>query len=185
LRPGDIAPGLVVEEIPCDYPEPPYLAVQTVGFEVTAEHDLLGHGDLFGLTTASDARRGHFPGISDWPLAVEQARQRARATFTATGFEVAAVTSIGWLLGAALSPPPRYTVRVIQLAFDRPFGFIAIDRPSGLVLVAGWVDEPAPHPNAADYEVISEGDPGAWPPLTPGGVSIQHRDPRPGRNPDR
>jgi len=184
LRPGDIAPGLVVEEIRCQTPEPPYLSVETVGFEVTAEHDLLGHGDLFGLTTASDARRGHFPGISDWPLAVERALQRARATFTATGFDAAAVTSIGFLLGATQSPPPRYTVRVIQLAFDRPFGFIAIDRSSGLVLVAGWVDEPAPHPDAADYEVIREGDPGAWGVPLGGGI-IQHRDLRPDRKPDR
>jgi serine protease inhibitor len=93
---------------------------------------------VFGLTAACDASRRHFPGISNWPLAVGQAVQSARATFTATGFEAAAVTAMG-LLGLPLPEPPRHTVRVIRLTFDRPFGFVAIDRPSGLVLVAGWV----------------------------------------------
>jgi hypothetical protein len=37
---------------------------------------------------------------------------------------------------------------------------------------------------AEDYEVIREGDPGAWG-VPPGGFVIQHRDPRPGRNPER
>ncbi len=143
LHPGDIAPGLTVEEIRCQTPKPPFVWVQTVGFEITAEHDLLGCGDLFGLKTATDTSRGHFPGISDMPLAVEQARQHARAKFMATGFEGAAVTALGVAPGMRQSPP-RYTTRVIRLAFDRPFGFVAIDRPSGLVLMAGWVDEPAP-----------------------------------------
>ena len=40
---------------------------------------------------------------------------------------------------------PYTSVRVVRLHFDRPFGFVAIDRPSGLVLMAGWVDDPAPY----------------------------------------
>jgi len=142
LRTGDTAPGLVVEEVVRHDPVPPYIDVLTVAFEVSADHDLLREPDLFGLRTAMDSRFGHFPGISDWPLAVGQARQSGRAIFSAKGFEAAAVTAISMdLLGAALLLPlPEYTVRVIKVVFDRPFGFLAVDRSSQLVLFAGWVE---------------------------------------------
>jgi serine protease inhibitor len=152
LRTGDTAPGLVVEEELSDDPAPQFIRVQTVAFEVSGDHDLRGQPDLFGLRTAMDESQGHFPGISDWPLAVRQARQSARAIFSATGFEAAAVTSIGMMLGAALRPPPQHTVRVIRVAFDRPFGFLAVDRSSRLVLFAGWVENPSPDPDAGLYE---------------------------------
>jgi serine protease inhibitor len=77
-----------------------------------------------------------------------------RATFSATGFEAAAVTSMSMRLGAALRPPPQYTVRVVRVAFDRPFGFLAVDRSSRLVLFAGWVENPARHPHAEFYEAM-------------------------------
>lgn len=156
LRTGDTAPGLLVEEVVSYDPDPPRIQVQTVAFEVSADHDLLHRADLFGLRTAMDARHGHFPGISDWPLAVQQARQSARATFSATGFEAAAVTSMRMMLGAALRPPPQYMVRVIRVAFDRPFGFLAVDRSSRLVLFAGWVENPARHPDAEFYAAMTQ-----------------------------
>ncbi len=49
-------------------------------------------------------------------------------------------------------PPPRYTVRLVEAAFDRPFGFLTVHRTSRLVLTAGWVAEPVTFPG---YE---EGD---------------------------
>lgn len=157
LKVGDKAPGLSVEEIHSHTPAPPpTLSVATVAFDIMARHDLLAHGDLFGLTTASDAHLGHFPGISDSDLAIGHANQDTRAVFSAKGFEAAAVTTIGMVPGAARGRRPRYTSRRIDLAFDRPFGFVAIDRMSSLVLMAGWVDEPTPHPDAAQYEVTSE-----------------------------
>jgi serine protease inhibitor len=158
LLPGDPAPGVLVADVPCERPRSPWLSVQTVSFEVAAKHDLRRHGELFGLMAASDVSREHFPGITDSPLAVGPARQHARAMFTARGFEAAASTASIMLYGVSRPPSGRHTVRVIQLMFDRPFGFIAIDRPSGLVLMAGWVDEPTPHPDAADYEVVREGN---------------------------
>src|ERR1700730_5891693 len=152
LRPGDTAPGLIVEEEQRAHPDPPVIQIQTVAFEVKAEHDLNDHADLFGLSTAADFSHLPFPGISDRPLAVQQARQSVRALFGAVDFEAAAVTSIN-LWGMALAPPPpRFTVRVIRVAFDRPFGFLAVDRTSRLVLVAGWVENPIPHPNAEGIE---------------------------------
>jgi hypothetical protein len=35
--------------------------------------------------------------------------------------------------------PPGHRARRIELVFDRPFGFIAAHRDTGLALVAGWV----------------------------------------------
>lgn len=37
---------------------------------------------------------------------------------------------------------PQGTVPMIVATFDRPFGFVAMHRPTGLVLLAGWVAEP-------------------------------------------
>jgi serine protease inhibitor len=110
---------------------------------VKADHDLLALHRLFGLTTARDTRQGHFPGISGSPLAVGAARQSAVAQFGALGFRAAAVTAV---MPVAGSGPPRYRYEttVVQVAFDRPFGFLAVHRETRLVLAAGWVTDPTP-----------------------------------------
>ncbi|GAA3121353.1 hypothetical protein JOF29_006625 [Kribbella aluminosa] len=105
-------------------------------FEIQAEHDLLQHKDVFGLTAASDNRRGHFPGLSPTPLAIDQARQAVMARFTATGFEAAAVTAVGM----ALSRGPLPEAKALRVQLDRPFGFVAVHRPTGVPVVAGWVN---------------------------------------------
>ena len=53
-------------------------------------HDLLATPQVFGLQSVMDTARGHFPGISAEPLAIDQARQNVRASFQARGFEAAA-----------------------------------------------------------------------------------------------
>ncbi|MFG2459148.1 serpin family protein [Streptomyces sp. NPDC048523] len=140
---GPAGPGLRVEERPCAGPQQPTLEVTTAAFEVRAHHDLLDLHGLFGLTAARDARQGHFPGISASPLAVGSARQSVLARFDALGFEAAAVTAVAAAPGAP-PPTPRYTATVVTAAFDRPFGFLAVHRETRLVLMAGWVTEPAP-----------------------------------------
>jgi hypothetical protein len=35
---------------------------------------------------------------------------------------------------------------LVSVTFDRPFGFLAVHRPTSLVLVAGWIAEPEPWP---------------------------------------
>jgi hypothetical protein len=142
---GHVGPGLHVEQQPAVEPQPRTLDVRTVAYEVRADHDLLASADLFGLTAASDTRHGHFPGVSDAPLAVGTARQSALARFGALGFRAAAVTAV---MSAPGSGPPefRYETTAVRVAFDRPFGFLAVDRESRLILVAGWVTDPAPHP---------------------------------------
>ncbi|MEU3526957.1 serpin family protein [Streptomyces sp. NPDC038707] len=143
---GHVGPGLHVEQQPAVTPEPRTLDVRTVAYEVRADHDLLALAGLFGLTTAMDTRVGHFPGMSALPLAVGEARQSAVAQFGALGFRAAAVTAIP--MAAAGLPDFRYETTVVRVVFDRPFGFLAADRASRLVLAAGWVTDPAPYPAA-------------------------------------
>ncbi|WP_457473279.1 serpin family protein [Streptomyces sp. TE4109] len=136
---GTPGPGLSVTRVPSVDGEPT-LHVSTVPFTITAQHDLLDHPDLFGLRTATDASRGHFPGIIARPLAVQAAAQAMTATFGAHGFRSAAVAAFGAVAGGV----PRYPFRAreISACFDRPFGFLALHRTSRLVLNAGWVTDP-------------------------------------------
>ncbi|WP_369248955.1 serpin family protein [Streptomyces sp. R41] len=141
---GDVGPGVRVEKERCVRPRPTTLRVMTAAYEVRAEHDLLTQSGLFGLTAASDSRQGHFPGICEYPpLFVESAQQSAMARFGALGFEAVAVTSVGVSLTSA--PERRYVTTTIRATFDRPFGFLAVHRPSRLVLAAGWVTDPKPY----------------------------------------
>ena len=97
------------------------------------------------IATAMELGRGHFPGISAFPLAVGSAEQTTMAKFGALGFEAAAVTAFG-MAAAGLPPERRHVTTVIDAAFDRPFGFLALHRHSRLVLAAGWVTDPLPFP---------------------------------------
>ncbi|MEV4940508.1 serpin family protein [Streptomyces zaomyceticus] len=137
---GEPGPGLDIRNVR-DTGRDHILSVTTSPFALTADHDLLATADLFGLTTAMDSDRGHFPGVSDTPLAVRQAHQSAAAHFTEEGFESATVTAFGAVVGCA-ALTPRYVVRRIGLVVDRPFGFLTVHRTSRLVLSAGWVAEP-------------------------------------------
>ncbi|NNN36365.1 proteinase inhibitor I4 serpin [Streptomyces sp. S3(2020)] len=140
---GAVGPGLRIETVRTERPEPPSLTLDTVRFVLAADHDLLARPDLFGLATASDRAPGHFPGISPAPLALAQGRQSATAIFGAQGFRAAAVTAyamdwMGW------EPEPKHESKRVRARFDRPFGFLAVHRRSRLVLAAGWVTDPAP-----------------------------------------
>jgi serine protease inhibitor len=136
-------PGLTVREIRAHGAQPT-ARLQTVAFTVGGQHNLLAHADLFGLGAAADRSTGHFPGISsEVPLCVQAAAQDATATFSAEGFVAAAVTAMGMTAAAVLS---SRTVRQLTASFDRPFGFVAVDRSTGLVLVCGWVAEPQRYP---------------------------------------
>ncbi|MFF0088076.1 hypothetical protein ACFYR1_52090 [Streptomyces canus] len=70
---GNVGPGLRVEKVRSARPVPPSLEVTIVAYHMSGSHDLLQLHRLFGLTTARDTSRGHFPGISDFPLAVGSA----------------------------------------------------------------------------------------------------------------
>ncbi|GAA2054480.1 hypothetical protein GCM10009839_73310 [Catenulispora yoronensis] len=142
---GTPAPGVTVSTVESMTPMDS-LSVTTVPFRVSAHHDLLEHAALFGLRHVSGPGRGHFPGLSDFPLTVDQAAQDAVAVFTAKGFTAAAVMAFAMMAGSAMRPSSM--VRQISVTFDRPFAYYAVHRASGLILVAGWVGAP-------DHEVSS------------------------------
>ncbi|QWB27600.1 MULTISPECIES: serpin family protein [Streptomyces] len=152
---GQAGPGLRLERVSTLRPEPPSLTLRTVEFTLTAGHDLLAQAELFGLATAADGSPGHFPGISAAPLALASGRQSATATFSAEGFRAAAVTLMEavWL-GWEDRPEPQYETTRAHAVFDRPFGFLAVDRATDLVLAAGWVTDPKLFPEDEDAYVL-------------------------------
>lgn len=137
----DGAGGLMVKKVQAVTNEP-LLIVSAPQFEVTSNHDLLEIPELFGLATATDSSRGHFPGLSPSPLAVQKASQTATAAFSADGFEAAAITVMAAMAGAAFDVNETKAQHII-FTVDRPFGFLAVDRYSSLVLFAGWVASPS------------------------------------------
>lgn len=140
LPPGTVAPGLRVHESESsERGDRVHLSLPP--FDIRTSHDLCATPDLFGIRTAMDTSRGHFPQLSAVPLAISQGAQDVLATFSAEGFEAAAVTAFAMRVAGAM-PMRRTRVRMLRVTFDRPFGFIAVHRPSGLAIVAGWVAEP-------------------------------------------
>lgn len=137
LSKGTPGPGAVVRKVESLDPGD-RLSVTVPRFTVRSRHDLLGAPEVPGLDAVTAP--GHLPGISPAQLAIEKAGQDALAAFQASGFKAAAVTvfaEITWV-----PPPIRYKVESIEVAFDRPFGFLSVRRAGGLVLVADWVAEP-------------------------------------------
>ncbi|MEU7629425.1 serpin family protein [Nocardia sp. NPDC049220] len=116
------------------------LRIQVPPFEIRSTHDLLAGAGLFGLAAASDCTHGHFPAISPLPLCVGQGAQEVLARFTHEGFEAAAMTA--FTLRAASAPLRRHRATVASAIFDRPFGFLAVHRPTGMAVVTGWVATP-------------------------------------------
>ena len=96
---------------------------------------------MFGLRSVTDAEKSHLPLLSPVPLYVSRGAQDVLARFFAEGFEAAAVTAFDLELTGA-PPEERYRVTTVDVTFDRPFGFLAVHRPSRLAVVAGWVSSP-------------------------------------------
>ncbi|MCM2425238.1 serpin family protein [Streptomyces sp. RKAG337] len=137
LAEGLPGPGVAIQKI-TSFSSDPQLYTTTAAFTVSDDHDLLQRAELFGLGAARDTGRGHFPGVSEVPLAVAAARQSITASFSAEGFVAAAVTAFSMVAGGA----PQKKAKFVAVTFDRPFGFLAVHRASGLVLTAGWVTDP-------------------------------------------
>lgn len=142
---GDTGGCLQVTEVR-SFDSRPELYVGVPAFEVSAFHDLLDSPDLFGLDTVTDAQFGHFPHLAVEPLAIEAAAQASMVAFSDRGFRAAAVTAAMAVAGGI---PPE-TKRIVQVDHDRPFGFLAVDRRSGLVVFAGWVHEVDP---VAEFDI--------------------------------
>ena len=133
-------PGLTVERLKSPRPKD-MLELSLPSFEIRTKHDLLADPDLFGLGLLTDTSTSHLPRLSPIPLAISDGAQDVLARFFAEGFEAAAVTAFGAVAGSA-PPEARYDVTYASVHFDRPFGFLAVHRPSRLAVVAGWVKSP-------------------------------------------
>ncbi|MDN3242410.1 serpin family protein [Glycomyces tritici] len=142
LAVGERAVGVEVTEYLSVQPQTgPEVEVHTVRFKLDADLDLGEDAAALGLVTASDEDRARFDRLAAEPVYVTQAKQTATAVFSATGFEAAAVTAIAMTRAAGFVKPKHRHVRA-SIRFDRPFAYLARHRPSGLVLIAGWVDKP-------------------------------------------
>jgi serine protease inhibitor len=117
------------------------LRVELPSFEIQAHHELLEQAELFGLRSLTDPVTSHLPLLSPAPLFVSDGAQDVVARFFAEGFEAAAVTAFG-LCATGAPPEDCCEVTFATVIFDRPFGFLAVHRPSRLAVVAGWVDSP-------------------------------------------
>jgi serine protease inhibitor len=137
---GSGAPGLTVRVEESSNPGDE-LRLTLPSFEVRTRHDLLTYGDMFGLRSVTDPDKSHLPLLSPVPLYVSRGAQDVLARFFAEGFEAAAVTAFD-LECTGAPPPERYRVTAVDVTFDRPFGFLAVHRPSRLAVVAGWVSSP-------------------------------------------
>ncbi|MCP2288067.1 serpin family protein [Nocardia amikacinitolerans] len=158
LDAGPVAPGLTARQV-FGYEQLDRLEVRLPPFAIRSEHDLMKQAELFGLRAASDRGRGHFPRISPTPLAIDTGAQDVLAKFDREGFEAAAVTALSMNVGAAPARPEQRHTTVLELDFDRPFGFLAVHRPSGMAVVAGWVANAADAPPPNPYPVPVPGFP--------------------------
>ncbi|GAB4002989.1 hypothetical protein GCM10029992_42930 [Glycomyces albus] len=144
LAVGETAPGVEVTEYEArESQRLPEVAVQAVRFKVASDLDLTEDAAALGLVRASDAERAEFDCLAVPRTFVNQARQSCTAEFSAAGFKAAAVTAMAMTRAGAVSPPKnRHLRKRASINIDRPFAYAARHRPSGLILVAGWVAEP-------------------------------------------
>jgi serine protease inhibitor len=141
LLDGAPAPGIAVDHVVSTVNRP-QCVVEAPKFTVRASHDLTAFPDVFGLDTVLDASQQRLPGISERPIAIDKAAQDAIAEFTDTGFRAAAVTALMMRTSGMVRRVQEYEVRRVTATFDRPYGFLAVHRATGLVLVSGWVTAP-------------------------------------------
>ncbi len=133
-------PGLNVRRVE-SWIQKDILRVELPSFEIKTHHDLLEQTELFGLRSLTDPGTSHLPLLSPAPLYVSDGAQDVVARFFAEGFEAAAVTAFEVSITGA-PPDDDQQVTLATVIFDRPFGFLAVHRPSRLAVVAGWVDSP-------------------------------------------
>ncbi|MEU8898852.1 serpin family protein [Nocardia sp. NPDC048505] len=156
---GTEAPGLIVRtETGVDAQD--QLRILMPPFDIRSTHDLLAQPEVFGLRAATTSELDNFPAISPIPLFLSQGKQDALAQFSARGFKAAAVTAFAVSPGGM--PPPRtHETRLFDCVLDRPFGFLAVHRPTALALAAGWLATApaAPAQPGADDTIYPPGAP--------------------------
>lgn len=124
-----------------EYPQTaPETRAVVPAFNLDSDLDLREDAALLGLELASDDEFAQFDRLAAQRLYASQAKQSCTATFSATGFEAAAVTAMS--MAYMGFPQQTYEHRQVVVRFGRPFAYLARHRPSGLILIAGWVADP-------------------------------------------
>ena len=97
----------------------PTLDVLISPFRLTADHGLLRSAETFGLSDRHGHKARSLPRHQPW---CARGRLYQPADFDAEGFAAASVTAVSGVAGG-VPPRLRYTTRLIDAVFDRPFGF--------------------------------------------------------------
>lgn len=109
-------------------------------FDVSQREDLLGALDGLGLREARLSPDA-LSGFSSDPARVTRVLQRIELRVNEEGTQAAAATSVAVERGVA--------AKYVRMVVDRPFMFALRDSVTGLILIAGYVGQPAPLATAA------------------------------------
>lgn len=103
-------------------------------FKIEYEIDLEKTLTALGMGIAFNPHLADFGKMSDLPLFISEAKQKACIEVNEEGTEAAAVTSIGMAFTSAGGPPQPVTFRA-----DRPFMFLIREESSGAALFTGKI----------------------------------------------
>ncbi|MDF3288659.1 serpin family protein [Streptomyces silvisoli] len=104
----------------------PRLALRTT-IEVT------GHLPALGLDIAT-SDHADFSGLSPQALTIDQVVQEAVIKVAEEGIEAASATAVRMMYAGMVTSRPR----VVEIAFDRPFGLVVLDSTGELPLFTAW-----------------------------------------------
>lgn len=134
-----VGPGLTIkvedgddDDNPCE----PLVEITTPSFRVAATTQL--KPEVCGLPPPPPPRENDFPGIAKDPMVLGDATQQAVAQFTRVGFSAGALSILN-LMGCLMEKNTKVVSLTVDI--DRPFGFLAVEPESGLLLFSGWVTE--------------------------------------------
>ena len=91
--------------------------------------------DALGLAEGQSATA--FSGFSATPIVISDVIQKTKITVDEHGTDASAATAVVGLAGARPDP------EIVAVTLDRPFLFAIREEASGLILLAGYVGNPA------------------------------------------
>jgi serpin B len=104
-------------------------------FDLAATMHLLPALDALGL--AEGQSETAFSGFSDTPIVLSDVIQKTKITVDEHGTDASAATAVVGRAGARPDP------EIVSVTLDRPFLFAIREEASGLILLAGYVGDPA------------------------------------------
>jgi serpin B len=110
-------------------------------FSASGNEDLLATLDALGLEAARKAPDA-LKGLAAASQSISKVVQKTELRINEEGTEAAAATAVVATRSAATAPD-----QYVKMVVDKPFVFALRDKPTGLVLLQGYVGEPAAAPN--------------------------------------